>query len=576
MAVIQPIVNLVDLFAQHGLTHAVICPGSRSAALTLAFARHKAITTIVSIDERSAGFIALGLALELRRPVAVVCTSGTAAYNFAPAVAEAYFQQTPLLVLTADRPQEWVHQQDGQTIYQAGLFGKNVKKSFELPSDTTHPDSAWYANRIANDVFLSADTLPKGPVHLNVPVREPFYPSAGEVWMPDPANRLIGRLEPRYTLAVENWHMLQEEWEETDRILIAAGQGMFSREIHETLSRITEEWEIPVIGDITANLGNHPDFITMQEVFLSGDIPKPSLQPDLLITFGESFLSKRFKNFIRKNPPRRHWHIGAGTHLIDSFQSLTLSVPVDPAFFFGKMLEDIDYKRFLEQNEATNDSYKQEWLKDEYLAARIVSEQINKNLTLLDDLSIIYYLISELPEATFLHLGNSMPVRHANLLRRLGLRQNVWANRGTSGIDGCVSTAIGCALASSKPVCLIVGDVSFLYDRNGFLLDNFPQNLKIVVLNNGGGNIFSLIEGPRDQPELGRFFETRHNFTAKATAVDAGITYDEIRQPAELEKTIRKFVESKGPALLEIFTDPGENRRVAEQIKSSFEKSSSR
>ncbi len=573
MAVIQPILNLVDTFAQHGLTHAVICPGSRSAALTLAFARNNAITTIVSIDERSAGFIALGLALELGRPVAVVCTSGTAAYNFAPAVAEAYFQQIPLLVLTADRPKEWVHQQDGQTIYQEGLFGRNVKKTFELPCDTTHPDSRWYANRIANDVFLSANTFPRGPVHLNVPVREPFYPSAGDVWMPDPDNRLIGRLESYHNLAVESWHMLQDEWEETDRILIAGGQGMFSEEISESLSRITEEWEIPVLGDITANLGNHPDFISMQDVFLRTDTPQPAFQPDLLITFGESFLSKRFKNFIRKNPPRRHWHIGPAPYLIDSFQSLSLRIPVDPGFFFRKMLEDIDYKRFLEQNEATNDSFKQEWLRAEYLAARVVSEEVNRQLTLLDDLTVIYYIASALPEGIFLHLGNSMPVRHANLLKRLGLSQNVWANRGTSGIDGCVSTAIGNALASVKPVYLIVGDVSFLYDRNGFLIENFPRNLKIAVLNNGGGNIFSLIDGPREQPELGRFFETRHSFTAKATAADASIAYDEIRQPAELEKTIRKFVESEGPVLLEIFTDPGENRRVSEQIRISFEKS---
>ncbi|ODS76917.1 MAG: 2-succinyl-5-enolpyruvyl-6-hydroxy-3-cyclohexene-1-carboxylic-acid synthase [Cytophagaceae bacterium SCN 52-12] len=575
MAVIQPIVNLVDIFVQHGLTHAVICPGSRSAALTLALARNEAVTTIVSIDERSAGFIALGLALGLGRPVAVVCTSGTAAYNFAPAVAEACFQHIPLLVLTADRPKEWVHQQDGQTIYQAELFGKNVKKAFELPCDTAHPDIRWYANRIANDVFLSANTFPKGPVHLNVPVREPFYPSAGDIWMPDPRNRLIGRLGSYHNLPVESWHMLQDEWEETDRILIAGGQGMFSEETCDPLARITEEWEIPVLGDITANLGNHPDFISMQDAFLHNDVPQPALRPDLLVTFGESFLSKRFKNFIRKNPPRRHWHIGPGTHLVDSFQSLTLRIPVDPGFFFRKMLEDIDYKRFLEQNEATNDSFKQEWLKEEYLAARIVSEQINKNLTSLDDLTCIGSLVSALPEDVFLHLGNSMPVRHANLLRRLGLRQNVWANRGTSGIDGCVSTAIGNALATSKPVCLIVGDVSFLYDRNGFLLEQFPQNLKIVVLNNGGGNIFRLIDGPRNQPELGRFFETRHSFTARATAADAGIAYDEIRQPAELEKTIGKFVASEGPALLEIFTDPEENRKVSEQIRSAFERSGS-
>lgn len=569
MPVIQPIIDLIDVFAQHGLTHAVISPGSRSAAVTLSVARNPAVQTIVSIDERSAGFIALGLALELQRPVAVVCTSGTAAYNLAPAVAEAYFQQVPLLVITADRPVEWVHQQDGQTIYQDGLFGRHVKKSLGFPADTTHPDSLWFANRVANETYLSADTFPKGPVHLNVPVREPFYPLENELFSPGPANRVIRRLGAVYGLSAEDWHTLQDEWEDTGRILIAGGQNAFSPELSATLGQITEEWEIPVLGDITANLGNHPDFISLQDVILqAGD--HGQLRPDLLVTFGQSFLSKKFKSYIRKNPPLRHWHIGPGTHLVDSFQSLTLQVPVAPDLFFKKMLEDIDYKRFVEKEAETDDAYKRHWLKREYAAARVVNEMISGNITSLNDLSVIKNIVSELSEDVLLHLGNSMPVRHANLLRRLGLRQVVYANRGTSGIDGCVSTAIGSAAAAGeKALCLIVGDVSFLYDRNGFLLENLPANLKIIVLNNGGGNIFRLIDGPRRQPELGRFFETRHSFTAEATARDAGIAYYAVSAPGQFAEILAQFREAGGPALLEVFTDPEENRRIQEQIAGS-------
>ncbi|MFT4033834.1 MAG: thiamine pyrophosphate-binding protein, partial [Siphonobacter sp.] len=180
--ILQPVLDLVELCVRKGIRYAVISPGSRSAALTLAFARHSEIETKVIPDERVAGYVALGMAQQLRSSVAVVCTSGTAALNLAPAVAEAYFLKVPLLILTADRPSEWIQQQDGQMIYQQDVFGKHVKQSHQLPADYPHPDAAWYMERLVNQVISIAESQPQGPVHLNLPIREPFYPTTEEVF----------------------------------------------------------------------------------------------------------------------------------------------------------------------------------------------------------------------------------------------------------------------------------------------------------------------------------------------------------------------------------------------------------
>jgi 2-succinyl-5-enolpyruvyl-6-hydroxy-3-cyclohexene-1-carboxylate synthase len=569
MAVLQSIVDLVDILVKHGLTDAVICPGSRSAALTLSLARNSSVRTTISMDERAAGFLALGMAIEQKRPVVLVCTSGTAAYNFAPAVAEAFFQHIPLIILTADRPKEWIHQEDGQTIYQNGLFGKHVKFFQEFPTEATHSDSLWFANRISNELYLSATTSPPGPVHLNVPIREPFYPSSDEQFVPGTDNRLIQRLSAQTNLTTENWHYLQKQWEGSEKILIAGGQSRFSSSLTESLAEMTEEWEIPVLGDVTANLGNHPDFLSMQDLILQSEGVE-SLRPNLLITFGRSFLSKKFKNFIRSNPPRMHWHIGLETHLIDSFQTLSLQIPIEPDYFFQKMRADISFTHSFDKGEIGDSTYKRDWLRRELLATRVVNESMGNDLRVLDDLTCIQRVVSHLPSDTKIHLGNSMTVRHANLLRRLGLENEVWANRGTSGIDGCVSTAIGAALAGEGEFVLFVGDVSFLYDRNGFLIEALPTNLKIVVVNNGGGNIFRMIDGPRQQPELNRFFETRHPFSAQRTAEDAGIAYLKVSTAADLETVGKQFAATSGPVLLELITDPNANVSMARQITDRY------
>lgn len=567
---LQPINNIAEICARKGVKHVVISPGSRSAALTLAFARHRGIQTKVIPDERTAGFIGLGMAQYSRQTVALVCTSGSAAYNLAPAVVEAYFQEIPLLVFTADRPKEWIHQQDGQTIYQNELYGKHVKKSFDLPSDYAHPDANWYIERVLNEAINLSQTAPKGPVHINVPIREPFYPTGGEKITYDRHVKLVERLAAEPTLATETWHRLQNEFENANRVLIAIGQMPPSPSLWAVLKEFSEEMGVPVLGDIISNVPVDEAFVRQHDVFLRGKNEEllTALEPDLLITVGDSFISKNFKLFLRNHAPARHWHVKTTEQLIDTFQTLTTQIPVEPTYFFQKLLEDLDYQQFV-QNDADDDgrgAYREAWLQADRQGKRNVHQFLRQE-SRWNEFALVRTILENLPENSVLHLANSMPVRYANLL---GLSQSaeVFANRGTSGIDGCTSTALGAALMTDKPVFILTGDVAFFYDRNALWHPHIPKNLHVVVFNNAGGNIFRLIDGPSAQPELEQYFETRHATTARHTAEDAGLGYYSVKEGEEFLPVWQEFIAQNDQAkLLEIFTDPVRNGEVFEAYR---------
>ncbi|GGM91521.1 2-succinyl-5-enolpyruvyl-6-hydroxy-3-cyclohexene-1-carboxylate synthase [Dyadobacter beijingensis] len=566
MAILQPLIDMAEICYRQGVRHVVISPGSRSAALTLAFVRHGGFQAHVCIDERSAGFIALGMAQQIDSPVVLICTSGSAAYNFAPAVSEAFFQQIPLLVLTADRPREWQHQYDGQTIYQTGIFGPHAKRSFEVSPDYGHPDVQWAINRITNEAINLANTAPNGPVHINVPIREPFYPAVGEDFTPSQQVRIIRQELSETVLPQNTWEELLDEWESAPKILIAGGQGRPDAALNATLARIADEWHVPVLGDCIANLSGSGEFILHHDLFL-GRQEAENLRPDLLVTFGMSFLSKDFKQFIRKNPPKYHWHIGEDAFLADPFQSVTRNIVGKPAAFFDKLFERIDYQSFVENSEPDNDpAFQSLWVTNER-NARTKKHEYMQNLSTFSDLTLLDIIFKDIKNEYQLHIANSMSVRYANVLATENEWSGVHANRGTSGIDGCVSTAIGAARVNGKPTLLIVGDVAFLYDRNGLLVDNLPQNLKIVVLNNAGGNIFRMIDGPGSLPELETYFETRHAFSARRTCEDSGIAYFGVSSTGDSEATVKEFLDFDGIALLEGFTDPAENTSAWKGLK---------
>ena len=571
MPVLQPLIDLAQLCYLHGVAHAVISPGSRSAALTLAFARNPNIECQVVMDERAAGFIALGMAQQLKKPVVLICTSGSAAYNYAPAVAEAFFQHIPLLVLTADRPKEWIHQNDGQTIFQTEIYGKHVKGFWELPADYSNPDVLWYINRSVNEALLSAQEFPYGPVHINVPIREPFYPGKDDIFQPTENIRVIRRTKTSATIDEETWRKIRVEWEGSKRILIAVGQQESSEVISGYLRKLTEEFQIPILGDIISNLGNGEYFISKQDLFLSEKC-YDKLRPDLLITIGESFISKNLKTFLRKNPPEIHWHVSENAHIVDTFQTLTEQLNVSPNYFFSKLFGTGTNGSFGEQPALEkDDSYFSDWLREEQVTTQLLDHFL-ADLTLLNDMTAIRSVLKNLTKGSLLHLANSMTVRYVNLLGVDKEGVEIFCNRGTSGIDGCVSTAIGAALITERPVYLIVGDVAFFYDRNGLLIDGLPVNLKIILINNAGGTIFRMIEGPASQPELPKYFETTHQFNARRTADDSEITYFLVQyspspNSESLSNAWKNFSDTKTTALLEIQTDPEYDATVFRDLK---------
>ncbi|KAA6439156.1 2-succinyl-5-enolpyruvyl-6-hydroxy-3-cyclohexene-1-carboxylic-acid synthase [Dyadobacter flavalbus] len=567
MAILQPLIDLAAVCYRKGIRHVVISPGSRSAALTLAFTRHKGFSLHVCMDERSAGFIALGMAQQLNIPVVLICTSGSAAYNYAPAVSEAFFQQVPLLVLSADRPKEWLHQYDGQTIYQTEIFGKHVKRSFEFSSDYEHKDVKWAINRISNEAVNLAGAVPMGPVHINVPIREPFYPSESDHFQESESIRIIEKPDSSVIFSEPVWHELLNEWDDSPKILIAGGQNKPDPELKKVLGTISEEWDIPVLGDCITNIPDD-EFITSHDLFLNA--AGQELVPDLLITFGLSFISKEFKQFIRKNPPRRHWHIGEDEFLTDPMQSLTKQVSVSAGYFFKNLFERIDNQLFIQNSEPETDAgFKQNWLQKEY-QTRSKRSKFLRNMLVLNDLTAIDNVFKAITQSFQLHVGNSMSVRYVNALGIPNGITGVFCNRGTSGIDGCVSTAIGAAMVNHQDTLLIVGDVAFLYDRNGLLIAPLPQHLKIIVINNAGGNIFRMIEGPGALPEIETYFETRHSFTAERTCADSGIAYFRATDIPSLHTALHEFLESRTISLLEIFTDPYENEKAWKSLKGLF------
>ncbi|NME70985.1 2-succinyl-5-enolpyruvyl-6-hydroxy-3-cyclohexene-1-carboxylic-acid synthase [Flammeovirga aprica] len=531
--------QLVAQLSLMGVKDVVLSPGSRVAPLALAFARHPDINTLSVSDERSAAFVAMGIAQQTESPVVIACTSGTAALNYTPAITEAYYQRIPVIVITADRPTEWIDQWDGQTIRQNNIFGNHIKRSFQMPDDLSHADAKWYKERIANEALNEALSYPQGPVHINWPLREPFYPDAEEQFDFDASSIRI-----RKELSSEPY-LEEEVWEEelipllqqNKKILIVAGQSQLDKEVEESLSALP----FPVVSDVISNYGHLENATVHQDVFLTPEKNK-DLQPDILITFGKSVISKNLKLFLRNNKPLEHWHIQEAGDVPDPFMSLTKVIRSSEALFFDQLnsinFEEEEYIEFLTNWKENNDRVKAQ--KADFFELLSFSE-----------LEVVNHLINSLPENSTLHLANSMSVRYANFIGVEREDVKVFANRGTSGIDGSTSTAIGHAIANPDELhFLLTGDLAFFYDRNAFWNNYLPSNLKVVLLNNHGGVIFRMIDGPARQPELGEYFETEQRTSAKYLAEEYKLKHWEINSREEFYYTFDEFIQPNSQACI--------------------------
>lgn len=520
-----------------GVRHAVMSPGSRNAPLILSFARNEKIKKYIIPDERSAGFVALGIAQHTQEPVVLCCTSGTALLNYAPAISEAYYRQIPLIILSADRPPELIDQRDGQTIRQLGALSNHVKDTVQLPMIEQETDSEAYINTLAN-ACSNAIRLPKGPVHINIPFKEPFYPHDGQQLSFNPS---VIFSNDETIVAQQNDNLSDLLTKTESKVLVLIGQQYPNASLDAILERLSKK--IPVLrfplNNISSGFEYSDAFINDQE----------HLRPDVLITAGLSVLSKKLKSFIRRFPPKLHLHFDPANIEVDTYDSNPRLIPRDLVDFLPE-LEDLPLSK----------EYYGHWDSLNHRAIQAINEYFKK--LPFSEPSAMRHILNALPQTIQLHLSNSMPVRYADLLG-VDLHITTHSNRGTSGIDGCTSTVVGTSLVSKDLQLLITGDIAFFYDRNAFFHNYSLPNLRIIVMNNEGGGIFRLIPGPSGLPELEDYFETQHNRNAKFICQENGLTYLTAHDYKSLDEALAHFyAPSSSAKILEVFTKPEKNQEV--------------
>lgn len=540
--------RLANILGDLGITHYVISPGSRNAPLIKTFTQNPQNKCYSVVDERSAGYFALGMAIREQSPVGLVCTSGTAVLNYAPALAEAYYQKIPLIAITADRPEELIDQREGQAIQQRDVFHNYVKGFAQLPQEPYDEDRLWHGDRMISETVNKALMAPRGPVHLNVPLREPLYESSDTHNTQHKTIRLASTVS---NLDKSEYQALAQRWNKASRIMILTGSLHPSGKLDRQLAKLAEFPAITVLTERTSNIftGNYHHHIDR----LLNTMPenREPYAPDLLITIGNDVVSKQIKAFLRKYRPREHWHIEETSRHTDTYKSLTRLIPLEAVTFLESLIP------LLKKQPS---DYGKLWNDLEQCARKVHLSYIEK--APWSDLKAFATLSENIPSHSVVHLGNSSPVRYALLFPP---RQNTeyHANRGTSGIDGIISTAAGFAFADNRINTVISGDLSFFYDSNALWNKQMPANLRIIVINNQGGSIFRIIPGPDTTDVLEDFFETKQELNIRAMAEVYGLYYYNANEQSHLQDVLKKIYQPHDKAvILEIKTPGDENDTV--------------
>ncbi len=525
---------LARVLKAHGCEHLVVAPGSRNAPLIYACSAENFETYSVP-DERAAAFTAMGMALESSKPAAVICTSGSAAANFLPAVTEAFYQKVPLIVITADRPKEWIGQGAGQTIMQENLFGKHILGEANLIREPQDRLSEAYNLRICQEALLHIN---RGPVHINVPFDEPLY----EEYQGEPEEfRIIRRPQTKRYLEPADFNELKQVFSEAKRPMILVGQMPPQPRLHQALKKLMEKRPFLLLSETLSNLADLPGVHSIDRFLNTLDAEeKLKFQPDLLISLGGEVVSKMIKAHFRQADFFPHWHFTEDQVFKDTFHKLSLNLDCDATWFFEHLAAEVC--------QSQNDWVAQCWSWE--------SQKQKKHWEFyqgapFSDFKVFGKILEQLPSQSVLHCANSASIRYSQLFdHQEGIHH--YANRGTSGIDGSTSTAIGHALTTDKQLTLVSGDVAFMYDNAAFWNDRLPKNLKIIVVNNQGGNIFRVIKGPDRIQDFERFQETEHKLNLKAVAELYDLDYLVAEDELSTEKSLKELYAKPGLAILEI------------------------
>ncbi|MFM1914066.1 MAG: 2-succinyl-5-enolpyruvyl-6-hydroxy-3-cyclohexene-carboxylic-acidynthase [Bacteroidota bacterium] len=549
MAFPNGLIELAEGLFQLGVKDIILCPGSRNAPLILSFNRNGNFRTYSIVDERSAAYFGLGLARKSNNPVAICCTSGTAALNFAPAIAEAYHSKVPLIVLTADRPKEWLGQWDNQMINQTNLYQNYIHYFVEYPTHeikSKSEDLNWYRNRIINEAYAHSMIYQKGPVHLNIPISEPFYPETNELLTASFAFKKLNFSLNSNLLTNSNKNRLEEIIFSNNKILISLGQSPKKPDLDAIIAEY-DALGIPILSEPISNIafGISPDLI------LGKNVKKLPTKPNLVIHIGGSVISKNHKKYLRDSAIKEIWLVNNehNQQIPDTYQGITEIIDLEPETFLSDFLDSVK-KLNLET------SYYKEWKELANNSLKELTERLSNNPLEFSELNIWYHIFEAAKNQELdLHLGASMSARYPNLVGWQSKFHHCFANRGTSGIDGVLSSAIGSSQVNLEKINLcILGDLSFQYDKNGIWNKYVHPNNRIIIINNSGGGIFRLLEGSSRQPELEEFIETKQETSAKLIAESYAINYRAIQNIPSLRAELPRFLDLKipGPRILEI------------------------
>jgi 2-succinyl-5-enolpyruvyl-6-hydroxy-3-cyclohexene-1-carboxylate synthase len=524
-----------------GITDVVLTPGSRNAPFSISIANTPFFETYSIVDERSAAFFALGLSQQSKKPTVLICTSGTALLNYAPAIAEAYYQRIPLLVISADRPEEWIDRGEGQSIRQNNVFQNYADFSACLIAD--EKAGAVQNEEIIQNTFQYLISN-SGPVHLNVPFQEPLY----ELIECDELPSFHFEMKENSFDVLKEIGQSIELLKQAERIMVLVGQHVYE-DFSAELEAFNQLNQVVVLTETHANVNIENSFTCVDRLImgLSGNAQQ-MLAPDVLITVGTNVISRKIKAILRKAKPK-HIQVGVNEKPMDTFDCLEVQCNLKPQDFFSS-LSEIESKS--------------EWKNELLSFQKNQIKQIDAWLpsAVFSDLTVFSSILNSIPNGTDLQMGNSSVVRYIQLFNQ-NKEITYFGNRGVAGIDGSTSTAIGAVWKTKKPTLLISGDLSFHYDSNGFWNNYLSSQLKVIVINNGGGGIFRIIDGSKDTEHLQEFFETSHSSKSiKGIADMYHLNYFSAANNDELNRTLPLFFEEKSVCVLEIFTNKEDNPKA--------------
>ena len=568
---------LVEELARAGVRHACICPGSRSTPLAFALAAHPSITPWVHIDERSSSFFALGLAKASGTPVVLVCTSGTAAAEFLPAVVEARYGRVPLVVLTADRPPELRDNGAPQAIDQLRLYGTNVKWFVEMALPEASERVLRYARTTAARAVATAVDGPAGPVHLNLPFREPLTPPADffrrvatrtarerDYTARFEGRPYIGVVAGTRTAPREELEALARELGKTLRGVIVCGPGAGDGDgVAAGIVALSETLGYPVLADPLSGLRcgprGHEAVLDAYDALLR-DERAEVLTPDVTLRIGAAPTSKALSTVLRL--AERQILVDAAGEWRDPTARVDTIVRADAGPLCAAIVDVVERERDRYNLPALDDSWLDTW-RDADRRARGALRTYLEGLDEPFEGKVFAELADLLPDGATLYVGNSMPVRDLDTFFRGNERAiRFLCNRGANGIDGVVSSALGAAARGDGPLVLVIGDLSFYHDLNGLLAaKRYPINATIVLLNNDGGGIFSFLPqaGVTDAGRFEQLFGTPTGLDFELAARMYGCGYERVETWAAFRAALAGSLAAPGVRVLELRTDRARN-----------------